>query len=36
MDPFEYRAAWEERTEAILPVVGALAALGILLAILIA
>jgi hypothetical protein len=36
MHPDEQRSAWEDRTEAILPIAGALAALGIMLMILVA
>jgi hypothetical protein len=34
MQPDEHRSAWEDRTEAILPIAGALAALGVMLMIL--
>jgi len=35
MQPDEPRSTWEDRTEAILPIAGALAALGVMLMILI-
>jgi hypothetical protein len=36
MAPNEYRSVWESRAEALLPIAGPLAALGIMLMILIA
>ena len=36
MHPDEQRSEWKDRTEAILPIAGALAALGIMLMILVA
>jgi hypothetical protein len=36
MQPDDHRSAWEDRTEAILPIAGALAALVVMLMVLVA